>query len=379
MHDRTALGAADVSHEVLSSIVASALEDPTAELLSSCAEVVPYDLVALTTAGRYRVHGRADTRHGDRPYRLFVKVVQSWSRTPHFAHVPAELRDIALAGLPWEVEPAVYGSDLRSCLPPGLTMPRAYAIRPVDDLSAALWLETVEHVQEPWPLERFAEAARLLGRLAASAQVRPLAHVGRGAQQHVVRGYAQGRLRHQLLPALRDDGLWHHPLLAGPFTPELRERTMAAFGRLDDIVDELESVPVMTLHGDATTRNLLVRGNGSGFTLIDFGFWSEGPVGFDLGQLLVGEVQTGERPADGLPELEQVCVPAYVEGLRAEGCDVPLHTVQRAHALQSLLFSGLSAVPLELLGAAPSPEAHRIARERATMATFLLDLVDSTA
>jgi hypothetical protein len=163
MHDRTALGAADVSHEVLSSIVASALEDPTAELLSSCAEVVPYDLVALTTAGRYRVHGRAVTRDGERPYRLFVKVVQSWSRTPHFAHVPAELRDIALAGLPWEVEPAVYGSDLRSCLPPGLTMPRAYAIRPVDDLSAALWLETVEHVQEPWPLERFAEAARLLG------------------------------------------------------------------------------------------------------------------------------------------------------------------------------------------------------------------------
>jgi hypothetical protein len=378
VHDRTALGAADVPDDVLASIVGTALDDPTAELLSSCAEVVPYDLVALTTAGRYWVRGRAATRDGERPYCLFVKVVQSWSRTPQFAFVPEEHRQLALAGLPWEVEPAVYGSELRSCLPPGLTMPRAYAVRAVDDLSAALWLEAVEHVQERWTVERFAQAARLLGRLGASADVRPLAAVGRGPDQRVVRDYAEGRVRGQLLPALEDDGLWQHPLLTGAFTLELRERLRAAVRRRGDIVDELESVPVMTLHGDACTRNLLVRGDGSGFSLIDFGFWSEGPVGFDLGQLLVGEVQTGERPADELPELERACVRAYVEGLHDEGCDVPLETVQRAHALQSLLFCGLSAVPLDHLGAPPTPELHRLTRERAQLATFLLDLVDAT-
>jgi hypothetical protein len=57
---------------------------------------------------------------------------------------------------------------------------------------------------------------------------------------------------------------------------------------------------------------------------------------------------------------------------------VPLETVQRAHALQALLFAGLSAVPLEHLGAAPTPELQRTACQRARLATFLLDLVDAT-
>jgi hypothetical protein len=258
-------------------------------------------------------------------------------------------------------------------------MPRAHAVRPVDDLSAALWLEAVDHVPDRWQLGRFTEAARLLGRLAASPDVRPFADVGRGAQQQVVRSYAQGRVRHQLQPAYEDDGVWEHPVVAGSFSPELRERMLSTLRGLGDLVDELESVPEMALHGDACSRNLLVRCDGSGFSLIDFGFWSKGPVGFDLGQLLVGEVQTGERPAAELAELERACLPAYVQGLREEGSHVPLETVQRAHALQALLFAGLSAVPLDDLRGAPTPEVHRRAGERAQLATFLLDLVDATS
>jgi hypothetical protein len=378
MHDRTALGAADVPDDVLAGIVADALGDPEAELLSSRADAVPYDLPALTTAGRFWVRGQARTAGGERPYCLFVKVVQSWSRSAFFQFVPEEHREIALAGLPWEIEPSVYASDLGAVLPPGLTMPRAYAVREVDELSAALWLEAVDHVDEPWKVERFSEAARLLGRLAASPDVRPLADVGRGPQQQIVRDYAEGRLRHQVVPALEDDGLWRHPLVAGAFSPELRGRLRSAARRLDDVVAELESVPEMTVHGDACSRNLLVRRDGAGFSLIDFGFWSKGPVGFDLGQLLIGEVQTGERPACQLPELETACVAAYVEGLREEGADVPLAVVQRAHALQALLFAGLSSLPLEQLGAPPTPELQRVAGERAQLATFLLDLVDAT-
>ncbi len=53
--------------------------------------------------------------------------------------------------------------------------------------------------------------------------------------------------------------------------------------------------------------------------LIDFGFWKLLPIGFDLGQLLVGDVQIGRRSSDDLQERDEACLAAYVAGLRAEG------------------------------------------------------------
>jgi hypothetical protein len=90
-------------------------------------------------------------------------------------------------------------------------------------------------------------------------------------------------------------------------------------------------------------------------------------------------VQLGERPAGELPALEAACLPAYVEGLAAEGVVVDLDLVRRAHALMMLLFAGLSAVPVELLDGPPTDDRVRIARERAGAARFMLDLADATA
>ena len=85
----------------------------------------------------------------------------------------------------------------------------------------------------------------------------------------------------------------------------------------------------------------------------------------------------GERSAAELPELEEVCLDAYVAGLRAEGCDISLETVRREHALTMLLFWGLSAVPLEIMFGAPPPPPD-VFSERASAARFVLDLVDIT-
>ena len=43
-----------------------------------------------------------------------------------------------------------------------------------------------------------------------------------------------------------------------------------------------------------------------------------------------------------------------------------------------LIFAGLTAIPFEHLEREPTPELHRIARERAASARFILDLVDAT-
>jgi hypothetical protein len=375
--DRAVLGPADMGDDALAAMVADSLAVDGVELLECRAEVADYDLEALTTAGRYWVRGTARHPGGVSPYAFFVKVVQSWTRSPQFQHVPEPVRELAAASLPWRSEPTVDRSDLGDRLPVGLAMPRAHAVVDLDDLSAALWLQAVDHDPGRWGVATFARAAYLLGRLAASPAVRPLRSLG---MRDIVRGYSRGRLEHQVVPTLRGEGLWDHPLVAPAFDPALRGRLLRATDALPQLLQELDGAPLGSAHGDACPRNLLVTtDNPGGFVLIDFGFWCEAPLGFDLTQLLLGEIQIGERPAAELAELEAACLPAYHRGLHDEGLDVSLDVLRRAHALLMLLFFGLSAVPLEVLFGLPAPGAAEVVQDRARAATFVLDLVDSTA
>ena len=376
MGDRDVLATADVTDEQLAAMVSSHLGAPDVEVLESTADIAPYDLEALTTAGRYRVHGVARHTGGEAPFQFYVKVVQSWERSPIFAFVPEEVREAALAGLPWKREPQVYRSDLPDLMPAGLTMPRCYGVFDVDELSAAIWLELVDAVDIRWDVERFRSAAYLLGRLAASSRVAPVASIGDIGS--VPRQYAFGRLAHQVLPPLRGEDIWNHPLIAATFDDDLRKGLTAAAESLPDYLDELDAFPVGTIHGDACTRNLLVTRD-DGFVVIDFGFWGRGPLGFDLTQLLMGEAQMGERPAAELAALEEACLPAYRQGLLDEGIKVSENELRRAHALLMLEFAGLSAIPFEHLDGPPTAERLRIAGERAASARFILDLGAATS
>ena len=113
--------------------------------------------------------------------------------------------------------------------------------------------------------------------------------------------------------------MWAHPLVADSFDGPLRDALRTAAGQVSEIVDELEQLPFGNAHGDACTRNLLRSESSDDIVLIDFAFWGKAPFGLDLGQLLLGEVQLGERDAGCLPVVEQACLPAYVAGMRAEG------------------------------------------------------------
>ena len=280
--------------------------------------------------------------------------------------------------MPWYTEALIYRSDLARRLPAGFTMPRAAAVRDLDEKSVALWLEEVDHVPTEWTPERFGHAARLLGRLAFAPAVRELAGIGERHRRWPVRSYVEGRLSLQVLPILRSEQLWQHPLVAGSFDPALRERLLTAADRVPQYLAELEAMPTGAAHGDACPNNLLVQPDSDDLVLIDFGFWTEQPLGFDLSQLLIGEVQLGRRPVASLPELEAVILPAYLEGLRAEGSSLDPAALRRTHALCLLIFSGLSAVPFEDLERDPTPELARGAAERADLARFALDLVEAS-
>jgi hypothetical protein len=379
MHDRKALGPADVSDEQLTVMVADLLGvDPgVTTVLDSVAEEYPYDLPTITTAGRYWVSGTAEVEGEQRPFRIFVKHIQNWCRHPFFQLVPPEYREMAAESVPWRTEALAYRSDLGDRLPVGLTMPRAVGVFDVDELSNAVWLEEVPVVAGEWDLARYSQAARLLGRHATSARVMEL--LGSVGHTATIRGYHDGRLSMQVLPVLRDEGVWQHPLVAGAFDDDLRARLLEAAERSAEYADELSRMTIVASHGDACPNNLLLRADSEGFVLIDYQFWGPGPIGFDLSQLLVGDVQVGRRTSDDLVEVDDAIFAGYMAGLRDEECWIPDDVVRRAHALQLLTFTGFSALPFDLLEQEPTPELHRIASHRAAIARFSLDLVEATA
>lgn len=185
---------------------------------------VPYDIPTLTTRGRYRIHGRVSS--GDPgagvavEVSVFVMVVQSWAHSPFFQFVPPEFRAMALADLPWEIEPLVYRTDLGKSLPPGLRMATAYSVLDLGPDAAAIWMEDVPVVDRRWGYPDYDRAARLLGRFATRRPVAEALEAIRSAvSARTVRDHVHGRVALQVLPALRVAELWEHPSVARHFFP----------------------------------------------------------------------------------------------------------------------------------------------------------------
>ena len=71
-------------------------------------------------------------------------------------------------------------------------------------------------------------------------------------------------------------------------------------------------------------------------------------------------------------------MPAYVRGLRAEGCTTAEHQVRRAHALAMTIFHAIPAIPYEHRSGEADPELRSLFANRAAMANGILDLLDAT-
>jgi hypothetical protein len=374
---RVLLGPADVEDDELAAFVAADLGVRHATVLTSSVRVFPYDRPAITTAGRYLVTGSARTGADEvHTFCFFVKVIQAYQHSPLRFAVPAHLRARAAALIPWRTEADLYRSDLRDRLPGGLTVPRTAAVRDLDGDSAALWLEKVPTRRVVWDARRHAHTAYLLGRLAACRAVAPLATAVHPAR--TPRIYADAWLAHIALPALTGADMWAHPLVRDAFGAPLRRRLLAAADALPALLDELDDAPAATAHGDACTANLLIADDRDALVMVDLGFCGRAPLGTDLGQLILGEVQTGQRPAADLPGLEAACLPAYVAGVNAEGGAADPARVRRIHAALMTVFSALPSIPIEHLDDEPTPQLRRLFHGRAAIARFVLDLLDDT-
>jgi len=278
--------------------------------------------------------------------------------------------------MPWRTEPEVYRSDLGRRLPRGLSLARAHHVAELGEESAAIWLDRVPVRRVRWDVAHHRHAAYLLGRFAASPSVAHLAAevpIGRTARR-----FAEHWLAVNVVPDLTAEDLWRQPHVAATFDAHLRDRILRAAAALPMLVDELESLTTTTAHGDACTDNLLRTPHDDDIVLIDFAFWGTAPVGFDLGQLLLGEIQLGRRPAHTFPELEEACLQAYVKGLRDEGCPTSVREVRRAHAIAMTIFHAIPSIPYEHRTGGVGPELHPLFANRAAMARCVLDLLHAT-
>jgi hypothetical protein len=107
---------------------------------------------------------------------------------------------------------------------------------------------------------------------------------------------------------------------------------------------------------------------------IDVSFQTPHAVGFDLGQLLVGLVHAGELPPAALPEVHAVLVPAFTEGLHADGGRATADQVAFGYVAGLAIRAGFTSLPFERLDEPPTPELAATFAQRAALTRFVVDL-----
>ncbi|TWD73386.1 phosphotransferase family enzyme [Kribbella amoyensis] len=379
------LGRAALTPDELTALVRTVTGEPLAVPAELHVEPVDYLIGTPTTEALLRVVGTARLPDGQTTgWSCFVKQLQSARHWSFLDVVPAELREVFIRNIPWQLEIAVHTGDLDQVLPEGLRLARLYRIDEYEDERGTLWMEDVVQEQGIWPLERFERAAFLLGRLSARRQthlVRPLLpRDGVETPGVGLRYYTENRVLQGAVPALADEATWRHPLLAAAVDAtgehELRTDLLALAEQLPAVLDALDTVPQCYQHGDASPQNLLVpNGSPDEFVAIDWGFDCPQAVGFDLGQLLVGLAHAGELAPSALPAVHKVILAAFLEGLAADGMDVTAEQVRFGYLGSLLARATFTAIPVELFGLSPGPANEAVFEQRVLLTRALVDLV----
>jgi phosphotransferase family enzyme len=373
---RERLGWALPSARELRSTVRAVLDRQDAEVIDWWVDPVDVALTQPVTAGVHRVRGIAATSTGMIPWSVFVKRVHSFRHVELPAGMPDGLLDWATRVSPWDYEVDVYWSDLHDLLPAGLRLPRLYRVHDGGDERLALWLEDVQTVPDAvWDLPRFERAATLLGRLAARLTLADaLPTSASRTPGEVTRLAYEGPVRLMALPPLLDEATWRHPLLAGR-DPALPADLAELAGRLPRLLARIQRLPQALMHGDAAPQNLLVPADDpGGFVAVDWSTGGLAPVGYDLGQLLIGMAHAGRLSVEDLPEISGTIVPAYAAGLAWDGMPVDVRAVQLGFEAVLVLRSAFLALPLDRLGEPPSDELERLVTDRLALTRYLVDL-----
>lgn len=286
------------------------------------------------SVGLYRFEG--DWQDGDEraDWSVVLKIIQS----------PANVGEVDMGEGDdqshwnyWKRELYVYPSGLLDTLPEGLAAPRCYGAAELPGNVATLWLEDISDAYAGnWSLDRYALAARHLGRLNGSyVSGRPLP---------AFPWLSADRNRQWVAFPWRDIP-WDHPQVLELYPrPEVN-----AFRRLlfdhERFLAKLALVPKTLCHGDTYPTNLKARllPDGRQQTVaLDWALTGIQPLGDDLGQLVFGAQLNLDtiRQADA----ETTLFESYIDGLRDSGCQVDPRLVRFGYSVSAAMRVGMFRV-----------------------------------
>ncbi len=330
-------------------------------------EPFPYVFGSPATAGLYRLRGP--------DWSWFGKVLQHVRHWPGLAYIPPELGHRFAQEYPWRSELELWDHAYADRLPGGFRTPVLHGIVELGDDRIAVWMEDVDGATAAWDLDRFAAAARLLGRWNARCADRDLVVANDYPPGFALRMYAEQAVVTRGLAPLADDELWSHPWLAEH--ADLRSRLRELGSDIPVMLERLDGFVQCIPHGDASPQNLLVpAGEPDTFVVIDVSFRTPHALGFDLGQLLVGLTQAGLVPASLLGGIAARILPAYVSGLEAEGLAGHADSVRSAFVTSVLLRSGFDSFVYDLLGSSGAGDRHAF-DERVALSRYLVAQYDA--
>lgn len=307
--------------------------------------------------------------------RMFRKQLHHASRSPMWESIPEEHRGMVAEQLDWLDELRVYRSSLDDDLPAGFRLPRRWLVdEAIDDEAATLeiWMELVPDRAE-WTLDRYAGVARQLGEMAGrwpeSRVVEQL-----GFHRRPLADLFFGKIVHHDLVVLGADEFWQQTDIAAIADIAIREDIGELARRIPPMLGQLESVPHGLAHGDATPDNMLEPPDES-TVAIDWSYGHTGAIGSDLAQLLIGRVERGGQHPDELRAILATIRPAFLEGLRSEGCATTEGDVDLALQTHVAVRSVFSAMDLDHRPDLSADDRTELLSRRAAMARFCLDMI----
>lgn len=379
--DRTEFARAELSTATLADMLPPG--DPTAIVDEVQSLPIRYAWGSPATAGLWRVDVSGHRGETTISASYFVKLLRNLRLWPQLNTLPEPSRTVFAARRNWRIELDMYESGIGAVLPPGMRTPVLHQVRRDNDDYVALWWEFVDVDPRPWTVADFARTAFLLGRLAARRAVgRPVNDLLPDVCHQPwpatgLRTFVQYRVLAIDLPRLRDPAAWAAPEIATALDA-LDERALPVdLSRLADriptLLDRLDTLPQTYAHGDASPQNLLIpRDDPSTRVVIDWGLEKPVPVGFDLGQLLIGLAHADELPVDELSAVEQCILPSYRQGLSDEGWQLDHQVVREGFIASLICRSALSAIPFPAPGL--PPVSQQTLHNRIRLSRHLLDL-----